>query len=125
MQAFVYAALLGAALFGRGGGARALVSDGGRVWAAMAMIGLLLFVVMFVVIIVVSIVLAAARSRPMSKTCRAAGDDQAAVMAVMTRLCRSQPMAAADLMLFYGAIWLLLTSRLYLAAPASVDSSAF
>jgi hypothetical protein len=38
----------------------------------------------------------------------------------MTRIMQEQPLAILLFILFYAAIWLLLTSRLYLAAPASI-----
>jgi hypothetical protein len=120
-QAFVYAALVGAALFGSDAARMRWSRDGGRVWAAMAIIGFFLFIVMFVASIVASIVLVAGPLGPYLNDLQGAGADNAAVMEVMLRFADDNPVALLLLMLFFGAIWLLLTSRLYLAAPASVD----
>jgi len=121
LQTFAYAALVGAALFGARAVPARLVSDGMRVWAAMAIIGFLLFIVMFVASMVASIVLVAGPLAPFLPDLQAAGEDQAAVLAVMLRFAEQNPGALLALTLFFGGVWILLTSRFYLAAPASVD----
>jgi hypothetical protein len=50
-----------------------------------------------------------------------AGSNPDQVMRVMTRFADEQPGVMLAVALFYGVIWFLLTSRLYLAAPATVD----
>lgn len=122
VQAFVYAALVGAALFGAGAVRGRIGADGGRVWAAMAIIGLFLAIVMFIAVSTpVVMVLLAGPMAPYVDDLQAAGSDQSAVMAVMLRFLEENPLAVLLTTLFYFVIWYILTSRLYLAAPASVD----
>jgi hypothetical protein len=120
-QTFAYAALVAAALFGGGAARVRWMSDGWRVWVAMALIGLFLFIVLFLASIVASIVMVAGPLGPYLEELQRAGGDNQAVMDVMLRFAEGNPVAVLLLTLFFGAIWLLLTSRLYLAAPATVD----
>ncbi|MBY0563817.1 MAG: hypothetical protein K2P58_06475 [Hyphomonadaceae bacterium] len=121
-QAFVYAALTAAALFGPAAVGARLAGDGVRVWAAMAVIAFFLFIVIFVISIPVFGVLLAGPMAPYMSELEQAGADQEAVMAVMTRFAESNPALLLGLILGYGTLVLLITSRLYLAAPASVDA---
>lgn len=121
IQAFAYGALVAAALFGADAARGRWMSDGGRVWPAMALIGLFLFIVMFVACFVASIVLVAGPLGPYLEPLENARGDNAVVMSVMVRFAEENPLALLFLTLFIGAIWMLLTSRLYLSAPASVD----
>jgi len=121
LQAFVYAALTAAMLFGAAAVSGRLVGDGGRVWLAMAIIGVLMGIVIFVVSIPVVITLIAGPLGPYAGELQTAGSDQAAVMTVMLRFMQENPVAVLLVTLFFFAVWFLLTSRLYLAAPASVD----
>jgi hypothetical protein len=121
VQALVYAGFLGASLFGSGAVRQRVLGDGLRVWAAMAIIGFLMFIVMFVACMVASIVLVAGPMASYLPDLEAAGGDNVAVLAVMTRFAENNPVALLALTLFLGGIWILLTSRFYLAAPASVD----
>jgi hypothetical protein len=121
VHASVYAAFLGAFLYGPAALGGRLFPDGGRVWAAMAVIGFFLFIVFFVLTIPVMIILFAGPLAPYLPELQSAGGDQQAVMEVMTRFAEENPGALLAVTLFYGVIWLLLTSRLYLAAPASVE----
>lgn len=120
VQAFVYAAFCAAAL-GAGDVRARLAGDGMRVWAAMAVVGFFLFIVMFVVSIPVMIVMVSGPLAPFLEEMQGAGNDQAAVMDVMTRFAEANPGALLLAFLFYAVIWFYLTSRLYLAAPASVE----
>ena len=120
-QAFVYAAFIAAALMGVDAVRGRWLGDGGRVWAAMVVIGFFLFILMFVVSIPLMIVLSAGPLAPYVPALTEAGGDQAAVMAVMLRFLEENPGAVLAVTLFYAAIWFLVTSRFYLAAPASVD----
>ncbi|MGD9980195.1 MAG: hypothetical protein AB7H66_01580 [Hyphomonadaceae bacterium] len=122
VQAFVYAALVGCALFGAEAARTRWRTDGWRVWAAMVLIGFFLFIVMLVMTIPVSIVLAAGPLAPYAAELQSVGGDQQAVMRIMMQFMQDNPMAVFLVLLFYSAIWFLLTSRLYLAAPASVDA---
>lgn len=121
LQAFVYAALTAAMLFGAAAVRGRLVGDGGRVWLAMAIIGVLMGIVIFVVSIPVVITLIAGPLGPYAGELQTAGSDQAAVMTVMLRFMQENPVAVLLVTLFFFAVWFLFTSRLYLAAPASVD----
>lgn len=122
VRAFCYAALVAAALYGvQAVGAR-WAADGWRVCASMAVVGFFLFIVMFVVSLPVSIALIAGPMAPYAEDLQQAGSDQAAVMGVMTRFMEENTLTILLIMLFFGAIWFLLTSRLFLAAPASVDA---
>ncbi|MGQ0531075.1 MAG: hypothetical protein ACT4OF_00100 [Caulobacteraceae bacterium] len=122
VQAFVYAALVGCALFGAGPASTRWRSDGWRVWAAMIIIGFFLAIVVFVISIPVSIVLVVGPMAPHVTELQNARSDELAVMRVMTQFMEQNPMAVLLTALFYGVVWFLLTSRLYLAAPASVDA---
>jgi hypothetical protein len=53
---------------------------------------------------------------------QAAGEDQAAVLAVMMRFMEENAGTLLLVTLFYGAVWLLLTSRLFVAAPATIEA---
>lgn len=121
LQAFVYAALTAAMLFGAAAVRGRLVGDGGRVWLAMAIIGVLMGIVIFVVSIPVVITLIAGPLGPYAGELQTAGSDQAAVMTVMLRFMQENPVAVLLVTLFFFAVWFLFTSRLYLTAPASVD----
>jgi len=121
-RAFIYAALIGAALAGAAGARDRLLADGWRVWAAMAIVGFFMFIVMMVLLIPGFIVLIAGPMAPFTSELERAGQDEAAVLAVMTRFLEQNPLAILLFVLFYGVVWLLLTSRLYLAAPASADA---
>jgi len=122
VQAFVYAALIGCALFGAAPAGTRWRIDGWRVWAAMVLVGFFLFIVMLVMTIPVSIILAVGPLAPYAAELQSVGGDQQAVMRVMMQFMEANPMAVLMVLLFYSAIWFLLTSRLYLAAPASVDA---
>jgi len=121
VQAFAYAAFVGAALFGAGAVRGRWTSDGGRVWAAMIVVGFFLCIVGVVLVIPVSIALVAGPMAPYLSDLQAAGSNNDAVLAVMTRFAEENPAALLATFLFFVVIWLLLTSRLYLAAPATVD----
>ena len=120
-QAFAYAALTAAALFGAGDARRRWPRDGGRVWAAMAIIGFFLFIVMFVASMIASIVLFAGPMAAYVDELQGAGSDNAAVMRIMMQFVEANPLPILFVTLFFSVIWMLLTSRFYLAAPASVD----
>jgi hypothetical protein len=121
VQSFIYALLTAAALAGVGAARAEWLHNGLRVWGAMAVIGFFLFIVMFVISIPVMIALFAGPLARYAPELQSAGSDQAAVVAIMTRFAEENPMALLVVMLFYLLIWLYLTSRLYLAAPASVQ----
>lgn len=121
VQSFVYAALLGAVLFGAAAVTGRVGRDGWRVFGAMAVVGFFMFLVTFVISIPVFIVLLLGPMAPYSAALEAAGGDEAAVLEVMARFAQEQPMALLLTFLFYAILWFALTSRLYLAAPASAE----
>lgn len=121
VRAFAYAALLGAFLFGVQAVRARIVQDGWRVWSAMAVIGFFLFILFTVLSIPAMIIVASGPLAPYGDALQQAGSDQAQVMAVMTRFAQENPTTVLMLTLFFGTIWYGVTSRLYLAAPATVD----
>jgi hypothetical protein len=122
VQAMCYGALTTAALFGASQVRSRIAQDGWRVWSSMVIVGFFLFIVMVVVFMVVSMVLLAGPLSPYINELQAAGADEQRVMSILTRIGTEQPGAILLATLFCSAIWLLLTSRLYLSAPASVDA---
>lgn len=120
-QAFVYAAFTGAALYGAGAVRGRVAGDGWRVWGAMAIVFFFLFIVFTVISIPVLITLGAGPLARYAEDLQRAGEDQAAVLSVLTRFAEENPGVILAVTLFYLTLWLLLTSRLYLSAPASVD----
>jgi hypothetical protein len=87
----------------------------------MAIIGLFLFLVLLVGMFPGVMLLAMGPLAPYANELQAAGEDQAAAMAIMTRFMQENPLPILIFVIVYLGIWLLLTSRLYLAAPATVD----
>lgn len=122
IQAFCFAALVAGALYGADAVRGRWTQDGWRVWSSMVVVGFFMTIVVLVFTIPVSIALAAGPMSRYAGDLQAAGSDQARVMEIMVRFAEENPMAIILVALFYGAVWLLLTSRLYLAAPASVDA---
>lgn len=119
VQAVVFAAFVKAAL----GDARRLEpGEGLRMFAAMVVVGFFLFLAFFVLMIPGAIVLIAGPMSPYLADMQAAGQDQTAMMRVMTRFAQENPAPLLAFFAFYGIIWFLLTSRLYLAAPATADA---
>lgn len=121
VQAFVYATFVGAALYGAAAARSRWSRDGGRVWMAMLIVFFFLFIVFTVLTIPVMITLFAGPFGRYATELQGAGDDQQAVMAIMVRAVEENPAVILFVFLLYTGIWLLLTSRLYLAAPATVD----
>ncbi|MBL8545273.1 MAG: hypothetical protein JNL81_02350 [Hyphomonadaceae bacterium] len=122
LQAFSYAALVGAALYGVGPARGRWPQDGWKVWFSMVVVGFFMCIVVFVITIPASIALVAGPLGRYAADLQAANSDQAAVMAIMLRFVEENPAAVLVTVLFYFVVWLLLTSRLYLAAPASIDA---
>jgi hypothetical protein len=122
IQAFCYAALVGGALYGVGAVRGRWAQDGWRVWSSMVVVGFFMGIVVFVISIPVTIALVAGPLGRYAEDLTNAGSDQQAVLEIMTRFVQENPGAVIVTMMFYLVICLLLTSRLYLAAPASVDA---
>lgn len=121
VQAFFYAALTAAALSGAAAARAGWLGNGLRVWGAMAVIGFFLLIVFFVVSIPVTIALFSGPLASYLPQLESAGGDQAAIMSIMTRFAEDNPGAMLLVLIFYVALWLYLTSRLYVSAPASLD----
>jgi MFS family permease len=121
VKAFAYTALTVAVLAGVGAARAGALAQGVRVWAAMFVIGFFLAIVMFVISFPVAIALAAGPLASYAPELQAAGSDQAAVLRIMTSFAEANPITLLVMLLFYAAIWMYLTSRLYVAAPATAD----
>lgn len=119
--AFVFATFLGLYEYGPSRLRERLPSDGMRVWCAMAVVGFFLFIVCVVAGIPAFALLMTALS-PYYGEIEAVADDQAAVFAIIERFAQENAGLILAVVLVYGVIWLLLTSRLYLAAPATVSA---
>lgn len=117
INAAAYAALTRAALFGPGGVQQSLLADGARVFAAMAVIGFFLSIVFIMLLFVAMSVLIA----PFEAEVKAAGENQAAMMDIMNRAVEGQPGTLAWTIVIGAVIVFLITSRFFLAAPASVE----
>lgn len=120
--AYIYTTFLSVDLKGAAGLAARLPGEGWRVWCALAVVGFFLFIV-FVVALIPGVVLLFTALAPYEADLTSAGQDQAAVLAVIQRFAAANIMLLLIMALIYGAILLLLTSRLYLAAPATVGAN--
>ncbi|MBC7769697.1 MAG: hypothetical protein H7124_13030 [Phycisphaerales bacterium] len=96
---------------------KALLRNGARVFTAVGAIAFFMAIVGFMVFYIAMGVLIA----PYQNEVKAAGEDQAALTQIMTQAVESQPGTLMWALLIGGLLLLLLTSRFYLAAPASVD----
>ena len=121
IQATTYAAFTGAMLYGAAATRGRLAADGRRVWLAMAIIAFFLVLVMLVVSIPVFMTLVVGPMAPYREDLVAAGQDRERVSTIMLQFAEANPGALLLVALFYFAVWFILTSRLYIAAPASVD----
>lgn len=122
-QAVVYAALLAGALGLTSGFAQRNAVDGMRVWSAMAIIDFFLLIVFLMLSIVSAFVLTAGPLGAFAPALQAAQNDENRVMAIFTEFAQQNPGAVLLVALVYAAVWMTLTSRLYLAAPASIDQN--
>ncbi|MBS0384208.1 MAG: hypothetical protein JSS00_02535 [Proteobacteria bacterium] len=119
VQSFVFAVFVKAEL---GDKDRFRAADGLRMFGAMTVIGFFLFLVFFVLMIPGAVVLVAGPMAPYVADMQAAGQDQAAMMRVMMRFAQENPAPLLAFFAFYGILWFLLTSRLYLVAPATMEA---
>jgi hypothetical protein len=110
--AFTRAALTGSRQLGNRQAADSL-----RVGAAMAMIGVLIGIIFVMLMFVTMSVLIA----PYAEEVKAAGENEAAMRAIMERAMAAQPGVPFWAMAAGAVIMFLLTTRLYFAAPGSVD----
>lgn len=91
----------------------------GAVYGSMAIVGFFLFIV-FVVLMIPAVAVIGSALEPFLEDIQAAQGDQAAMAAIMQRAVVANPGPFALIVGLGSFIWLALTSRLYLAAPASV-----
>lgn len=94
-----------------------LPGDSARVGAAMAMIGFFLAIFFIMATFVAMSVLIA----PYSVEVKAAGEDQVALRAIMDRAVQNDPGVITWTMAGGAVLLLALTTRFYLAAPATID----
>lgn len=120
VQALIYAGATGAALGTRTRIDASLLVEGLRVFSAMSIVGFFLMLVMFVAFIPGAIILAAGPLAPYVGEMQQATGDQARTLALMTRFAQENPLIVLAVFLIYAALWMTLTSRLFLAAPATV-----
>lgn len=123
VSAATYAAFTTGCLSGFAGVRQRLVGDGVRVWSAMAVVAFFLFIVMIVLGIPGVIVFAILIGPRYGAELQQVSGDQAATAALMGRILTENPGMILAFLIFYGVLWLALTSRLYLSAPASVDAN--
>ncbi|MDX2275394.1 MAG: hypothetical protein NW206_08065 [Hyphomonadaceae bacterium] len=117
-----YGAFTSSCLTGFAGVQQRLISDGLRVWGAMAIVGFFLFIVMIVLAIPGVIVFAVMIGPTYGAELQQVSGDEAATTALMGRIVTENPGMILAFLLFYGLLWFALTSRLYLSAPASVEA---
>ncbi len=119
-QAVVYAVFLRTAFAVAGEPAPGGVGRSvGSLLGAMIAVGFFLFIVC-VVLMVVALIVVGPAVAPYAAQIEAAQTDPAAQAALVQDILRSDPAPFAVLAIAFFVIWMTLTSRLYLAAPASV-----
>ena len=121
VTSIAYAAFTRGALFAAAPFSQGVAPDGLRVWAAMLIIGFFLVIVFIVPGLVGIVIFAILISPRYGEAIQQVQNDQAATMALMERIFSENPGMLFAFALAYGLIWMMLTSRLYLAAPATVE----
>jgi hypothetical protein len=94
-----------------------LGGDMARVAAAMALIGFFLAILFIMIMFVTMSVLIA----PYQAEVLAAGEDQVAIQAILERAVAGQPHVTQGAMLVAAVLVFAITTRFYLAAPATID----
>jgi hypothetical protein len=117
ITAATYAALTRAALSGTQSIQQGLALDGARVFAAMAAVGFFLSLIVIMLVFVAMSVLIA----PFDAEVKAAGEDQAVLMDIMNRAGEANPGVIFWTIAIGAVLIFLITSRFFLAAPATVD----
>lgn len=105
---------------GRSDGRRSfgpIAQNGARIVGAMSIVGFLLAVIGVVAFFVATSVLMA----PYAQELQAVQEDDAAVRAIAERAMVEQPGVTQGVLIVALLVWFWLTSRLYLAAPATLD----
>ncbi|MFT3726492.1 MAG: hypothetical protein QM759_01510 [Terricaulis sp.] len=119
LYALVYATFIGLAL--RGGRPQVDWKATLRLLGAMSVVGFFLLIVGFVLFMVGGVIVLGGPYASFVQEMSRASGDQNAVNALALRMFASNPWPVIGLAAVYFAVWLYLTTRLYLAAPASVD----
>ncbi|MGE0047275.1 MAG: hypothetical protein AB7T08_16090, partial [Hyphomonadaceae bacterium] len=119
VMAGVYAAMLHAPL-GIEADWRRRGADALRVFASMSVVGFFLFIVLLVAFLPGMMVLSLAFGPAGEAQMAAAQNNPERVLQISAELARAHWPIVTLLAVIYTAIWMALTSRLYLAAPASV-----
>lgn len=119
IYALVYAVFIGLAL--RGGPLRVSSADWSRLLAAMTIVAFFLCIVGFVLMMVAGIFLLGGPYASFLQEASRASGDQEAVNRILQRMWISNPWPIVLMCGFFVAVWFYLTTRLYLAAPASID----
>ena len=122
VSAAVYAAFTRLSLSGADSVRLAVLSDAWRVWSAMIVVGFFLFIVFVVLALPGLVVMGVILAPRYGEALQSATGDEAASIAVMQRIATENPGLILAYIIFYGLIWLLVTSRLYLSAPATLDA---
>jgi len=112
-----HAALVSAALYGPDQVRARLLQDALRVGGAMLIVGL----VVLILVIATAYIAMAVLIAPYAEQARAAGEDQAQIEAIMRTAIAAQPHIAPWALAIGAAVIFFFTTRLFLAAPASVD----
>lgn len=94
-----------------------VAGNGARIFVAIAAIAFFMTIVGFMVFYTAMAILIG----PYGEQVKAAGQDQAQLAQIFSQAAQSQPAVLSWALVIGGVILLLLTSRFYLAAPASVD----
>lgn len=94
-----------------------ITRNGARVFVAVAAVGFFMTIVAFMVFYSAMGILLG----PYGEQVKAAGQDQAQLAQIFTQATQSQPEILSWTLVIGGVFLLLLTSRFYLAAPATVD----
>lgn len=117
--AATHAAFLGGSILGTAAVPTRIGADTARVAAAMSIIGFFMAIAAFMIMYVAMSVLIA----PYAEQAQAAREDSAQLMVIMNQAISAQPSVILWAAFVGIVILLALTSRLFLAAPASVDQN--
>jgi hypothetical protein len=119
VSAASYGALTETALDGPVAARAKLWGNGMRVLGAMLVVGLFMAIVSLVLLIAIAVMLGPVLT-PYAAELERVGQDSDAGMALLLRMLQENPTPFAAATLFFGAVWLMASSRVFLAAPASV-----
>jgi hypothetical protein len=120
VSAAVYAAYIDGVLYPTTRPQERLANDVVRLWCAMAVVGFFLTIVMFALLLPAGMVLEPFVGPYVSQV-QAAGDNEGALMAIGQHFALQNPAVVIFLCALFAIVMLFLSSRLYLAGPASID----